>query len=132
MDWREEWGSQLDMLLERERKSGVTPPSLQKLRQLTPTQSDFLLSFTMLDKSRHQGFAGPGYIPLAEMEVYCRIFHVVDWEYFITLMRQIDSRVMVFRSKKRARSKPGKKASKQAKKAAHKGRRAISKGRRRR
>ena len=44
----------------------------------------------MLNSSRGMGFGSIGYIPLTEIEAFCRIMPVADVPRFVEIMRHLD------------------------------------------
>lgn len=50
---------------------------------------EYLDAFWLLNTSRPVGF-GLGYIPLSEVEVFCRMFDIADAQGFVIVIRHLD------------------------------------------
>lgn len=64
-------------------------PSLQVKPKLSPRQLEIMEVYYFLSVSRPQGF-GFSFIPLSEIESYCRLCGVPDPEFLTQAIRQID------------------------------------------
>lgn len=73
-----------------EKSTGKAPQALQNKPDYPSEHGEYLEAFDLLSRGRRQGF-GVGFIPLSEIEVYCRMFDVVDVELFVRVIVELDS-----------------------------------------
>lgn len=59
----------------------------------------YLDSFWILNTSRPTGF-GLGFIPLSEMECFCRMFDVADVQAFVLVIRHLDKIFIEYRTER--------------------------------
>lgn len=62
---------------------------------LEPAMESYLEAFFVLSPGRVQGF-GPGGIPMAEIEVFCRMYGVENTERFVRFIRAMDDAFLSF------------------------------------
>lgn len=67
---------------------------------------EYLDAFWILNTSRQNTF-GIGYIPLTEIEAFCRMFPVLDVPSFVTIIRHMDRLFVDFQNEKH-KAKAGK------------------------
>ena len=76
-------------------------PEAYKLEPtLDPHLEEYLDGFWMLNTSRAIGFEQVGYIPLTEIESFCRMFPVLDVPFFVEIIRHLDRIFIDFQSEK--------------------------------
>lgn len=54
----------------------------------------------MLHSSRNMGFECCGYIPLTQIEAFCRMFEVADIESLVAIVQHLDRLFVDFQNKK--------------------------------
>lgn len=65
---------------------------------------EMLDAFWLLNTSRQNGF-DVGYIPLTEIEAFCRMFPVIDVPGFVVIIRHMDRLFVEFHQEKRKAEK---------------------------
>lgn len=68
--WDVEWGDQVEMFLQIQEHTGVTPQRLQERPQLIPEARTAYEVFDLLDAGRPMGFSGPLPIPLTDIAAF--------------------------------------------------------------
>lgn len=76
-------------------------PEAYKLEPtLEPHLEEYLDAFYILSTSRAMGFEQVGYIPLTEIESFCRMFPVLDVPLMVEIIRHLDRIFIDFQSEK--------------------------------
>lgn len=70
--------------------TGKTPDALQRKPEYPYEHGEYLQAFELVSRGRRIGLNSVGYIPLAEIEAYCRLFEVFDVELFVRVMVELD------------------------------------------
>ena len=76
--------------------------------ELSPELLEYEDAFWILNTSRTIGFDAIGYIPLTEIEAFCRLFPVLDVPKMVSIIRHMDRLFVDFHNEKRKASAKGK------------------------
>ena len=94
-----EWGKH-EEFLHTIAKTGISPHALTIKPDFPVEHTEYISAFNLLSHSRNIGMAlGP--IPLSEIEVYCRMFNVLDVELFVCVIVAMDNEYLAYHSRDR-------------------------------
>lgn len=111
------YGSQEEQLRASQKASGHIFPALANKPEVPPDLAYIWDAFWLLSQSRVQGFA-EGPIPLSEVAAYVAMFNVQDVSFFLSCIRELDSKYLEWRrdsaERERERAKAEAKAQAEA------------------
>ena len=76
------------------------PAAVENPPQVSPENWEYMEAFWTLNRSRTYGFDFIGYIPLTEIEAFCRIFEVAEAESLVAIVLHLDRLFVDFQNKK--------------------------------